>query len=538
MAIMHPTSIPESKPGSEIKFFRACRDQLSDKYHVFYSLRWYTTRDGLREDSECDFLIFNPDYGFLCVEVKGGTGITVDGDKWHLDDYDGGRLLKESPYKQAEKSMRYFKDYYEEELEMRFPGIYGCAAAFPNYVVLSPITPESPLEITMDSRSLDNLQKRIVEIFRYFGGKHVGSTSFFAPDSQKKFIEIVNKRIALSICAGALIQDKERELLEINRTQDTVIDLLSHYPKAFIIGGAGTGKTWIGLKKVKRCLLSGGHALYMCSNRTLAETFGRMISSDKADCLTVDMLAEKILGDRASTAPVHNGMREYSSLFGNVLENQKYDLVVVDEAQDFSEDWAFCANLVLKDTGSLYVFYDENQNIYNRSFGDKFFIDTPPFVLRYNIRNTANIYKCTQETTSLGLDTVANQVEGVEPDRRKFTRSTQVVAFIDSVINKLVNREGVMPEKIVVLCNVSKSDSVLSNIDTLGGHPLSTSLLDENTICYKTVEDFKGLESDIVIFINHTYKNEPQNAMKKAMLYTAMTRARFYLYSIDYEQKV
>ena len=270
MAILHPTSISENnKPGSEVKFFKACREQLSDKYHVFYSLRWYTTRDGLREDSECDFLIFNPDYGFLCVEVKGGTGITIDGDKWHLDDYDGGRTLKESPYKQAEKSMRYFKDYYEEELEMRFPGIYGCAVAFPNYVVLSPMTSESPLEITIDIKSLDNLQKRIVEIFRYFRGKHVGTTSFFAPDSQKKFIELINKRIALSICAGALIQDKERELLEINRTQDTVIDLLSHYPKAFIIGGAGTGKTWIGLKKVQRCILTGGRALYLCSNRAL-----------------------------------------------------------------------------------------------------------------------------------------------------------------------------------------------------------------------------------------------------------------------------
>ena len=73
-----------------------------------------------------------------------------------------------------------------------------------------------------------------------------------SPDTQKKFISLINKRVALSVAAGALIEDKERELVEINQTQDVVIDLLMHYPRAFVIGGAGTGKTWIGIKKIKR----------------------------------------------------------------------------------------------------------------------------------------------------------------------------------------------------------------------------------------------------------------------------------------------
>ena len=74
MAIMHPASIIESAHvKSEVKFYKACRDQLSDKYHVFYSVRWYSENNGIREDSECDFLIFNPNYGFICIEVKGVT---------------------------------------------------------------------------------------------------------------------------------------------------------------------------------------------------------------------------------------------------------------------------------------------------------------------------------------------------------------------------------------------------------------------------------------------------------------------------------
>ena len=539
MAIMHPARITEVYHAySEVKFFNACKDQLSDKNHVFFSVRWYSTNNGVREDSECDFLIFNPDYGFLCIEVKGGTGMRIEDGVWYLVDHNSERKLKRSPYDQAEQSMRFFKKYYEDEVEAQVPGVYGCAVAYPNYSINSPISVGSPLETTIDLSAMNDLQKRVTEIFRFFRNQRHASMPFLSPDAQKKFIGVVNKRIALSISAGALIQDKERELLEINRTQDTVIDLLVHYPKAFIIGGAGTGKTWIGIKKIIRCVQSGGSALYLCYNKALAEHVTAIIDDKRADCHNIDSYAYSLLREKVASAPEQNGCKEYSNLIGNLQDLQRYDLVIVDEAQDFTEDWAFCANLMLKDNGSLYVFYDESQNIFKRNFGDKFLIDEPPFVLRYNIRNTANIYRYAQEQTNLGLDTIANQIEGVEPDCRKFKQKPQAVAFVDSIINKLVNREGVAPQKIVILSNRKKENSILSEHPRVGGHKLSDErlLLDTDSIAYRTIQGFKGLESDIVIYINHTYKNEPQTESVRATLYTAQTRARFYLYVLDFEE--
>ena len=536
MAIMHPASIPPNKVNSEIRFFNACKEQLSDKFHVFYSVRWYTTNNGVREDSECDFLVFNPDYGFLCIEVKGGTGITVDGDHWYLHDNHGGRSLKKSPYTQAEDSMRFFKDYYEEELETTYSGVYGNAVAFPNFSVTAPLTVSSPLELTIDINDMPNLSKRITELFRYFRGRKAGQTSFLSPDSQKKFIQLIRRRVALSIAAGALIQDKEIELAGINQTQETVIDLLTHYSRAFIIGGAGTGKTWIGIKKITRCIYSGNQALYLCYNRALADYVKSIVADDRADCYNIDLLAYSILKEKANNAPVKNGCKEYSDLFVASALIKKYDLIVVDEAQDFTEDWAICANLLLNDTGSLYVLHDDSQNIFNRSFGSKFLIDEKPFVLRYNIRNTGNIYRYSQNQTALGLDTIANQIEGVEPDERTFKRKAQAVAFLDSTINKLINREAVSPEKIVILSNRKQDNSILSNVSHIGDFILSDSKdTQENTIAYRTIQGFKGLESDVVIFINHTYKNEPKTNETRAMLYTAYTRARFFLYVINYE---
>lgn len=536
---MHPSDITKRKHvKSEEDFFNACRDQLSEKYHVFFSVRWYSEENGKRIDSECDFLIFNPDYGFLCVECKGGKGIYVDDDDtWFLEEYDEDRKLRCSPYKQAEESMRFFKRYYEDELETAYPGIYGNAVAFPKFAVSSPITVESPLALTIDIEDMGNLQTRIIEIFRYFNVKRGGHASFMAPDAQKKFISLINKRVALSVAAGALIEDKERELAEINQTQDVVIDLLTHYPRAFIIGGAGTGKTWIAIKKIKRCLLSGKHPLFLCYNATLAARVKRNIGMAGADVYSIDELAETILGTACETAPSVNGCKEYSNLLEQLPDLQQYDLVVVDEAQDFTEDWAYCANLLVKGKGSLYVFYDESQNLFSRDFGDRFFIDGEPFVLRYNIRNTSNIYQYTLNRTALGTDTLVNQIEGVEPDVRKLTRKQAVISFVDSVVNKLVNKEGVSPEKIVILSNQRLDQSVLNDVSYVGGYPL-TSLTDTvpGGVVFASVEDFKGLESDIIIFINHTYKGEANTKEIRAIQYTALTRARFYLYVIDYER--
>ncbi len=49
----------------------------------------------------------------------------------------------------------------------------------------------------------------------------------------------------------------------------------------------------------------------------------------------------------------------------------RYDAIVVDEGQDFEDDWWLLLQLLLNDpdAGILYVFYDSNQAIYPRPPG-------------------------------------------------------------------------------------------------------------------------------------------------------------------------
>ena len=89
MAVMYPTDLENYNcTDTEREMYEAFRDQLPQRYQVFYSIRWFeTNEENNRVDSECDFLVFDPSFGFLTIEVKGGIGIEIENGRWYLSEY-------------------------------------------------------------------------------------------------------------------------------------------------------------------------------------------------------------------------------------------------------------------------------------------------------------------------------------------------------------------------------------------------------------------------------------------------------------------
>ena len=122
--------------------------------------------------------------------------------------------------------------------------------SFPGFSSDKIISSSSPRELTIDKSDIDNLPRKINEIFHYWRNKRNLSVPFSA-EQRKRFISLINKRISLSAAAGALIPIKKKELSKINAIQDSIIDAMYNYREMRFIGGAGTGKTYIGAKKSK-----------------------------------------------------------------------------------------------------------------------------------------------------------------------------------------------------------------------------------------------------------------------------------------------
>lgn len=475
--------------ASEKHFYYALKEQLSERYHVFFSVKWYTQSNGVRENSESDFLIFDPDFGYLTIEVKGGKGIHLQNDtKWVLQlDDENFRELKKSPFSQAEESMRFFKKYYQDQYGQVFRGVYGYACAFPFYNIPSSLTTDAPKELIIDYSDLSNLEQKINNIFHYWRSTRM-NIPFIPLDMVEKFVKMINKRISLSAILGATLEQQDRKLARLNTIQDNIIDLTENYLQAFFVGGAGTGKTWIGLKKAIREALDGKNVLILCFNNELAAFLNeQIVNYPNIDCKTFWQLASENVNNFSS---ISNDI-DLIGVFEALSERRnlpKYDAIIVDEAQDFNEEWALGTRLFLrnKEKSSLYVFQDIEQNIFNRNFKDGFLIHSPPFILKENLRNTAEIMNWIKDTTRLGNYTKSNSISGLKPEKYTFKRKKDMKNRLESLLKQLIQKELIESKSITILSNRKLENSILEGRPELGP--------------FKIVSGRKNLKSFEVVF--------------------------------------
>ena len=443
------------------------------------------------------------------------------------------RTLNRSPFEQAEISMRYFHDYFEKEFANTFNGVYGFAVCFPLFQVDKKLDDTAVPELVIDIRDFDNLAKKINEIFHYWKNKR-NNQAPFSPEQRTRFISLINKRISLSAAAGALIPIKEKEFKLVNILQDGIIDFLYNYNQVQIVGGAGTGKTYIAIKKARRELLQDKKVLYLCKNKELAnfvatqfEGVDNFRSSELYHFLS-DILNEKV--DESNTSSIIDMLDSVS--------HECYDAIIVDEGQDINEEEAFVIKMLLKDEkkSTLYIFLDENQNLFDVNFKDVFDVEERPYVLRYNIRNTGEIYDYAIRETGLGKDTIANSLLGVKPEIHECKNSLQAISNVSNIVNKLVQKEYVKPESIVILSDKPYKQSAMKDETRIGDLKISWNVDEEtieNSIKFRTVAEFKGLEADIVIYLTHTYKGQPNDDNARKNNYVGYTRPRYYLYIVN-----
>ena len=520
MAVMYPKNIElYNATLSERIVYKALQEQLPDRYSVFYSVQWVDNINGKRKESECDFLIFDEQEGFLTCEVKGGKGYGRQDDTFLLKEEDGVRLLKRSPMAQSEESSRYFFNLYSKVYNDRFNGTYGSITLFPFYSIDDPVLLDHrPKEVVLDCRDMQDLYRKIKTAFVFYRSF---SHSFGAltKNQRANFKNLINRQIAAQAAAGAIIAAKEYELENLNRIQDNFVFFLKYYLRTFITGGAGTGKTWIAFKFAKQALLNQKKVLITTFNKQLTHMF-RLLLDGYAN-VTILSYEELLARDGIIDNELPGGMIE---LYSEATIEQ-YDAIIVDEAQDFDREQAQIISLHLQhsEDAELRVFYDFTQNMTGRNFQDGFPIHIPPFVLRENLRNTSSIYDWATEKTHLGREVVTNQIIGPLPVSYTFIKDYEARQYIETELLRLVD-EDMVPLASIVILSDHECYKKLAN-ERLGRWYCSNSMHSTDYIRLFTVEEFKGLEANVVFYYHEISTPEVYD-------YVAFTRAKYYLYEI------
>jgi superfamily I DNA and RNA helicase len=221
----------------------------------------------------------------------------------------------------------------------------------------------------------------------------------------------------------------------------------------------------------------------------------------------------------------------YALALSNEILDEKYDALVVDEAQDFSDDYWFAVEELLQDSGEgpLYIFIDENQALYRRHANLP--VNYEPYHLTANCRNTAPIHRAGYAYyTGAAID--EPDLPGQDVHRVTAEGDTSQADAIVHAVRSLL-ADGLRPEDITVLLANRPKARLYALIQT---HRLPAGIAwsienpgQRNSVFVDTVGRFKGLEAPAVIL---WLGDETVAAEEWEVVYVGTTRAKSILYIV------
>jgi hypothetical protein len=544
MATVYPTPLPrriEDDPmrAAERRVYKALRDGLGQEFSVFYGVAWLAAAPGAgARDGEVDFVVAHPDTGVLLLEVKGGS-ISRDGTTghWTSVDHSGYPHRIHDPFAQVRASKHALLEKFKEHPTIRQSWIpMGHGVVLPDCARPDgPLTPDAPPEITVFAEDMGHIGECVEGMFDYWS-RQPGTAGRRGPAFLPALTALLAPSFDLRQPLGTAVADEDRELLRLTEHQFSVLDNLRHQRRVSITGGAGTGKTLLALEKARRLAAEGFRVLLTCFNRPLADHLRHSAGHvEGLTILTFHQLCEHYAREGQVPLPRQVNGQVPADFFDKTMPNamlealrrvpQRFDAIVVDEGQDFLEGWWYPLQFCLADPDRsvLYIFHDDNQQIYRRatSFPSGLF----EIALSENLRNTQRIHEVTsrfyrgEPLRAVGPE--GRSVEGVVVESKN-----DIEPAVSQVLDRLVKREYAAPEDIAVLLGWTPSSPLKRNTQ-IGAWLVTTDQAAEpGRILLDSVRRFKGLERPIVVL---TAIDELPPDEEQALLYVGLSRARIYL---------
>lgn len=542
MAVLWPRKLPRSvlddpRRRAEVRVYNRLAEVLNDTFHVFYSSPWLgTDRLGNEKDGECDFLVAHPDHGILAIEVKGGKEISFDpkDSQWRSTDHGNFVHKIKDPVAQARgakheilsrlnRSARWPKRFIHAAHGVIFP-----SAGSPR----DDLGADRPAWVFCCSLQFEQrLGEWIAD--RLKAGHRPNNCQPLGRDGIAALERILAHPFTLSFRIGAALAEADTEFRVLEPSQYHVLDIIRDIPRALIRGGAGTGKTVVAIEEALRSAAAGRRTLLTCHSRPLATNLERKLKD--VENLTVagfHALCGRI--SRQAGIPIPSDTCEqdlYDSALPNALycamEIQpalKWDTIIVDEGQDFRAEWWVAIDACLTSSGSLRVFLDSNQKVYDSAGNGVHDLSVVPVRLSRNLRNTKNIHQAASTHYS-GPEIIADGPDGLEVSWLSADSPDSKIAAAYRELRRLVHNEEVAPGDIAVLVNgpLARTSFLEKSSGTNIPFTDAESMVLEDVVV-DTVRRFKGLERSAVILIVSGEEME-----QRELAYVALSRARAYL---------
>lgn len=558
MAHMVPTlddiTLQQVRSVAERNVYKALRDSLGDKVLVVHSLELIAKREGSAPtDAEADFVIFDPFRGFLVIEVKGG-GITYDGTErqWWSVDRLGIRHEIHDPFRQSKNAKHEILRNLKTSKAWGPSGmprvLMGHAVIFPDLQDVKTLAgPERPIAIIGSNAMLQNASVWLDSAFEYWSKDNtswqpLGTKGLGVVESVFCQKVVVNMPLALTI------EREYQRQIELTVRQGRILRSLRHRYRAAIAGGAGTGKTLIALQHAKSLASQGLKTLLVCYNRALADFLKRQAEDTPnlhamnfhqlCDWRIKDVTAssgKNLMGEAQNSYPgrsLFDVQMPFALARSTELDDFRYQAIVVDEGQDFGDEYWMPIEMLLSDESDspLFIFFDPNQSVYRMS--STFPIQEAPFYLTENCRNTRHIHAIAYQYYS-GDEVDPPDLDGAPPQLIEATGLDQQAKKIKALVSDLISKEKVSSQDIAVLVFSEHKNEYYKALQGLG-NPVGANwsfeiLWKQSTVLVDTARRFKGLEAGIIVLWGLEQANCESD---RELLYVSLSRARSRLFLV------
>jgi hypothetical protein len=515
---------PAFQTTSEREVWQRLRDGLGPDDVLLANLR-LTNQD---KDFEADLVVLMPEVGVVVLEVKGGS-VWCDGEGWWQQQRQGRKRI--DPVEQARTTKYALRTYVGRDPRWGSRnhvawghGLVTPYSAFPDQH-LGPDCPRWSLHDRDDQTELvDRVRANALHARQ---GKR--SPTY---DEVELIVEILTGRLPMAYDVNADAADRAATADRLTQEQATILHVTRLLTRVEVRGGAGSGKTVLALQQAKELAHGRGdrkpqRVALLCYSIGLAEFLTRQVAGwhRKERPAFVGTFHEfgkqwgAPDGDRTDSDFWEIELPDLMArLAADLPEGERYDSVVVDEAQDFAESWWRPVLRSLKDeaTGGLYVFSDENQRIFAR-FGRPP-VELVPLVLDHNLRNTKQILE------SFGpLAPSRMYARGGEGPAVRFVAATteEAVAVADDQVDALLD-EGWKPGGICLLTTGHRHPVQLERTDFHDHDGYWRTFFDDDDVFYGHVLGCKGLErAAVVLCVNEDGSRD----RSRERLYVGMSRA-------------
>ncbi|NGZ27978.1 MAG: ATP-binding domain-containing protein [Magnetococcales bacterium] len=508
---------------------RYLKERLPSDYYVFHSVHW--TRDHYKSTmfGELDFVIIGPREVVLIIEQKNGSLHEMDGGLYK-DYASGSKDVVQQIHRSLNNVREKYKSIHGAKDRLNIDYLLYC----PDYNIKNLNSVGIDASHIVDASNSRQIEKQIVELMSQYPKQSHGWMD--------RVMAFFKQSFSIVPDIHSHIHFQEKEFIRLSSGLHQVIQNLQMGPfRLRVQGAAGSGKSLAARWCYERYLQQGKRPLLVCFNRPLMERFrvsapkGGMINTWHGLCdHFVKCRGHSLDYSQAGVDP-HFWKKVGEIVISEPIEEDwLFDALIVDEGQDFSQEWVDILSLFLKPGSDLIWFEDSYQNLQVTPHIN--IAECIGYQTNINFRSPFSIVKFLEKSMPFPIEN-ANMLPGLGVGVTFVDQDHAEADELEKVISRLI-KSGFSPEDIVVLTFKGINHSVITQIDKISG--ISTKrftgkydasgnqVFTKGRLYLETIYRFKGQQAPAIVIVEMEHNQQMQEKWMR-LFYCGATRATIRL---------